>query len=222
MSKSTPKSSSVSRQSDQAWHLPLKPALAKLWAPKRHLLDTTDLTKDEAQCILELAAEFKTLMENKAPYPVLNQKTIANVFYENSTRTRSSFELAARRLGADVINLDVSSSSVVKGETMRDTARTLVSMGVNAIVLRHPASGSAHLVAKLLGESVSVVNAGDGWHAHPTQALLDLFTMNQERDDLRGCKVVIVGDILHSRVARSNIFLLKKFDVDVHVVDHQL
>jgi aspartate carbamoyltransferase catalytic subunit len=218
MTKSTPKQSATSRLNDDPEHLRLEPALAKLWAPKKHLLDTSDLTADEAQCILELSAEFKRLEERGAPYPVLNGKTVANVFYENSTRTRSSFQLAARRLGAEVINLDVASSSVAKGENLRDTARTLISMGVDAIVQRHSASGSAHLIADLLGDQVCVINAGDGWHAHPTQALLDLLTMSQVKENLRGTKVTIVGDILHSRVARSNIVLLRKFGVDVHVV----
>jgi aspartate carbamoyltransferase catalytic subunit len=218
MTKSTPKQSATSRADDENHNLRLAPALAKLWAPKRHLLDTSDLTADEAQCILELSGEFKRLEDSGAPYPVLAGKTVANVFYENSTRTRSSFQLAARRLGAEVINLDVASSSVAKGENLRDTARTLISMGVDAIVQRHPASGSAHLIADLLGDQVCVVNAGDGWHAHPTQALLDLLTMSQVKENLRGTKVTIVGDILHSRVARSNIALLKKFGMDVHVV----
>ncbi|MDR3615557.1 MAG: aspartate carbamoyltransferase catalytic subunit [Candidatus Obscuribacterales bacterium] len=189
----------------------------KAWTHKRHLLDTEDLAADEAMCIMEQTAEFKRTAEHKKAFPSLSSKTVATVFYENSTRTRSSFELATKRLGAQLINLDVNTSSVTKGETLRDTARTLISMGADAIIQRHSASGSAHLLAKMLGDQVSVVNAGDGWHAHPTQALLDLFTMLESRPQLQGAKVTIVGDILHSRVARSNISLLKKFGVEIHV-----
>lgn len=197
--------------------LGLEPALAQLWSNRRHLLDTVDLNLGETQAIMELANRFEKLANDRAPYPVLEQKTLANIFYENSTRTRSSFELAARRLGVMVLNLDVSGSSVAKGESLADTARTLISMGVDAIVQRHSASGSAKLMSQLLGDRVHVINAGDGWHAHPTQALLDLYTMNQVHPDLRGKKVAIVGDVLHSRVARSNIFLLNKHDMDIHV-----
>ncbi|MGH9549218.1 MAG: aspartate carbamoyltransferase catalytic subunit, partial [Terriglobales bacterium] len=132
-------------------------------------------------------------------------------------RTRSSFELAARKLGASVLNLDIKSSSANKGETIQDTARTLVSMGVNAVIQRHWASGSAHLLANALADKVHVINAGDGWNAHPTQALLDLFSMREVRPDLSGAKVAIIGDITHSRVARSNIWLLQKLGANVHV-----
>jgi aspartate carbamoyltransferase catalytic subunit len=151
------------------------------------------------------------------PLPLLEDMIVANLFYESSTRTRSSFELAARKLGASVLNLDIASSSVVKGETTSDTAQTLISMGVHAVVQRHSSSGSAHQLAQALGEGVHVINAGDGWNAHPTQALLDLFSMLEVKPDLRGSKVAIIGDITHSRVARSNIWLLKLLGVDIHV-----
>lgn len=148
---------------------------------------------------------------------VLNGRTIAHIFYENSTRTRSSFEVAARRLGADVLNLDTKVSSVTKGETIVDTARQLVAMRVAAIVQRHSASGSAHLLTRELGDQVHILNAGDGWNAHPTQGLLDLLTMTEVRRELSGAKVAIVGDITHSRVARSNIWLLKTMGADIHL-----
>jgi len=139
------------------------------------------------------------------------------MFFENSTRTRCSFEIAARRLGAHVVNLDVQSSSVSKGETLVDTAHQLVSMGVDAIVQRHASSGAADLLVSHFGQKVHVINAGDGWHAHPTQALLDLLTMLEIKPTLRGSKIAIVGDIAHSRVARSNILLLRKLGAHVHV-----
>ncbi len=190
---------------------------ASAWRERRHLLDTRDLTKEELDLFIETAALFKRAHEHEPPLTLLTGITVANIFYENSTRTRSSFEIAARRLGADVINLDTKASSVTKGETIVDTARQLVSMRVGAVVQRHSAAGSAHLVARELGRSVQVINAGDGWHAHPTQGLLDLFTMTEVRPNLEGAKVAIIGDITHSRVARSNIWLLKTRGAHVHV-----
>lgn len=192
-------------------------AAAAAWAKRRHLLDTRDLTRPEIDCFLQVAALCKTSHESEPPMTVLAGKTIAHIFYENSTRTRSSFEVAARRLGADVLNLDTKVSSVTKGETIIDTARQLVSMRVSAIVQRHSASGSAQLLAKELGNQVHVLNAGDGWNAHPTQGLLDLLTMTEVRPDLTGAKVAIVGDITHSRVARSNIWLLKTMGAQIHL-----
>jgi aspartate carbamoyltransferase catalytic subunit len=189
-----------------------------LWRARRHLLDTKDLTKVEVECALRFAAVCKKLCQLEiAPLPVLNSKVVANIFYENSTRTRSSFELAARRLGATVLNLDVQSSSVAKGETLLDTAQTLIAMGVHAIVQRHASSGSAHRLSEAFHDKVHVLNAGDGWNAHPTQGLLDLFTMLEVMPDLCGAKVAIVGDISHSRVARSNIWLLKLFGAHIHL-----
>lgn len=190
----------------------------KLWKQRRHLLDTDDITPEEVKALVHVATEAKQLMTaGEPPQSLLQSRTIANVFYENSTRTRSSFELAARKLSASVINLDVASSSVAKGETIIDTSKTLMSMGVNALVQRHSASGSAHQMAQVVGNDVQIINAGDGWNAHPTQALLDYFSMSEIRPDLAGAKVAIVGDIKHSRVARSNIRLLTNFGVNVHI-----
>ncbi|MGH7250234.1 MAG: aspartate carbamoyltransferase catalytic subunit, partial [Nitrospiraceae bacterium] len=143
-------------------------------------------------------------------------KTVVNFFFEPSTRTRTSFELAAKRLSADVINFSPSSSSVVKGETLLDTARNIEAMQADIIVLRHPAAGAAETLAR--GVKSSVINAGDGWHEHPTQALLDLFTMREKKLNFKGLRVAIVGDIAHSRVARSNIFALSKLGAEIRAV----
>jgi aspartate carbamoyltransferase catalytic subunit len=190
---------------------------ARLWKERRHLLDTSDLQAQEIATFLEVARKCKQNQQTGMPLSILQGVTVASVFYENSTRTRSSFEVAARRLGADVLNLDTKVSSVTKGESITDTAGQLVAMQVAAIVQRHNASGSADLLVSELGDKVHVINAGDGWHAHPTQALLDLLTMTEVKADLRSTKVAIIGDITHSRVARSNIWLLKKQGADVHV-----
>lgn len=154
---------------------------------------------------------------DKTPLNLLSDKAIANIFYENSTRTRSSFTLAAQTLGAQVINLDINTSSVTKGETIFDTASTLIAMGADALIQRHASSGAAHQLLNVVPPYVSIVNAGDGWNAHPTQALLDLFTMREICGDVAGRKVAIVGDVKHSRVARSNIRLLVNQGADVHV-----
>jgi len=188
-----------------------------MWQRRRHLIDTRDLSVDEIDCFLKTAALCKHNHLSKRRLGLLAGKTVAQIFYENSTRTRSSFEVAARALGADVLNLDTKVSSVTKGETLVDTARQLIWMGVEAIVQRHSHSGAADLLVRECGQQVHVVNAGDGWNAHPTQGLLDLFTMSEVRPNLDGAKVAIIGDISHSRVARSNIWLLKKLNVDVHV-----
>lgn len=189
------------------------------WRKRRHLLDVDDITTDELSALCSVAAHCKKFyIRDSAPLRVLASKTIANVFYENSTRTRSSFELAATKLGAAVINIDPKISSVSKGETISDTANIMIQLGANALVQRHSASGSAHQIARELGEHVQIINAGDGWHAHPTQALLDYFTMFEVLPDLKGAKVVIVGDVKHSRVARSNIALLTGLGVEVHTV----
>jgi len=190
----------------------------QLWRRRRHLLDTKDITPDELSAVLEAATICKAMVDcGEGPQNVLGTKTVANLFYENSTRTRSSFELAAKRLGATVINVDIASSSVAKGETIIDTGRTLTAMAVDALVQRHHASGSALLVAREFGEEVHVINAGDGWNSHPTQALLDYFTMWELRGHVKGLKIAIIGDITHSRVARSNIWLLKRMGADIHV-----
>lgn len=190
----------------------------KLWSKRRHLLDTKDINEEELQAVLEASAICKAMVASgEGPQPVLAHRTVANLFYENSTRTRSSFELAAKRLGATVINVDIASSSVAKGETIIDTGRTLTAMAVDCLVQRHQASGSALQITREFGDQVHVINAGDGWNAHPTQALLDYFTMWEIRGAVRGAKIAIVGDITHSRVARSNIWLLKNMGADIHV-----
>ena len=185
-----------------------------MWSRRRHLLDTNNLASDEISTFLETARAFKALKKQNCG--LLSERMVATMFFENSTRTRSSFDVAARRLGAEVIHLDVNSSSVSKGETLIDTAHQLVSMGVHAIVQRHQSSGAADLLVSQFGQRVSIINAGDGWHAHPTQALLDLFTMTEIKPALSGVKIAIIGDITHSRVARSNIVLLQKLGADVH------
>ena len=166
--------------------------------------------------ILDTAEQFRQVLERPIPkVPVLRSKTVANLFFENSTRTRISFELAEKRLSADVVNFSASGSSVAKGETLRDTAENILAMKVDMIVMRHPDSGAAHYLADRV--PASVINAGDGMHEHPTQGLLDIMTMRQKLGDLRGKKVTIVGDITHSRVARSNIWGLNHLGAEVTV-----
>jgi aspartate carbamoyltransferase catalytic subunit len=174
---------------------------------RRHLLDVDELTPDEIDLLMETADAMKEVLGRDVPrVPALRGRTIVTLFYEASTRTRASFELAGKALGADVINVAASGSSVEKGESLIDTVRTLQAVGADALVMRHGSSGAPYLVARHIRSSV--INAGDGWHAHPTQALLDLYTMRAHLGDVRGRKVVIVGDIAHSRVARSNIWAL--------------
>jgi aspartate carbamoyltransferase catalytic subunit len=183
----------------------------------RSLLDIEGLTRAEVERILDTAEAF--LQVSRRPVrkvPTLRGKTVINLFYEASTRTRTSFELAGKRLSADVINMNVSASSVKKGETLQDTCRTLQAMHPDVIVIRHGASGAANYVASKI--KCSVINAGDGMHAHPTQALLDAFTIRREKGTLENLVVTIVGDITHSRVARSNAHLLNLFGSEVRVV----
>lgn len=183
---------------------------------RRHLLDVDDLTRDEIDLLMETTDALKEVLSRDVPrVPALRGRTIVTLFYEASTRTRASFELAGKALGADVINVAASGSSVEKGESLIDTVRTLQAVGADALVMRHGSSGAPYLVARNI--QASVINAGDGWHAHPTQALLDLYTMRAHLGDLRGCKVVIVGDIAHSRVARSNIWALAAVGANVTV-----
>lgn len=180
----------------------------------KHLLGIEQLSADDIELILETAKPFKKLFtQSIKKVPVLRGKTVALLFYEPSTRTRSSFELASKRLSADTLNLPVSASSVQKGESLLDTGKTLGAMKVDFIIIRHLSSGAP----KFLSENVksSVINAGDGCHEHPTQALLDLFTIKEKKGKIQNLKVVIVGDILHSRVARSNIFGLTKLNANV-------
>ena len=183
---------------------------------RRHLLDVDDFTHDEIELVMQTTDAMKEVLGRDVPrVPALRGRTIITLFYEASTRTRASFELAGKALGADVINVASSGSSVEKGESLVDTVRTLQAVGADILVMRHGSSGAPYLVANNV--SASVINAGDGWHAHPTQALLDLYTMRQHLGDVRGRKVVIVGDIAHSRVARSNIWLLSAAGADVTV-----
>ena len=183
---------------------------------RRHLLDVDDLTRDEIELLMETTEAMAEVLGRDVPrVPALRGRTIVTLFYEASTRTRASFELAGKALGADVINVAASGSSVEKGESLIDTVRTLQAVGADALVMRHGASGAPYLVARHVQSSV--INAGDGWHAHPTQALLDLYTMRSHLGDLRGRKVVIVGDIAHSRVARSNIWALAAVGANVTV-----
>lgn len=192
----------------------------------KHLLSAADLNKDAAIELLDLAedmAEVNTRDIKKLP--TLRGKTVVNLFFEDSTRTRISFELAAKRLSADVVNFTAKGSSVSKGESLKDTAQTLEAMGTDAVVIRHHSSGAAQVLAQSNWIKSAIVNAGDGTHEHPTQALLDAFTLRQKLHggasrgkSLDGARVAIVGDILHSRVARSNLILLKTLGAEVHLV----
>ncbi|MDP2940446.1 MAG: aspartate carbamoyltransferase catalytic subunit [Candidatus Omnitrophota bacterium] len=186
-----------------------------LWTHK-DLLGLEDLNKDEIELILSTAESFKEVSTREIKkVPALRGKTVVNLFYEPSTRTRVSFEVAAKRLSADVINVAVETSSVKKGETLIDTGRNIQALKADIIVLRHNRSGSAVLLSRHL--DISVVNAGDGWHEHPTQALLDIFTLKEKLGRIAGLNVTIVGDIAHSRVARSNIWGLTKLGAKVIV-----
>jgi aspartate carbamoyltransferase catalytic subunit len=182
-----------------------------------HLLGLEYLDREEIECVLVNAEGFKqTLARTVKKVPTLLGKTVVNLFFENSTRTRTSFEIAAKRLSADVINFTVSTSSVTKGESLLDTARTIEALGSDIIVMRHSCPGACHLLASRLKSAI--INAGDGCHEHPTQGLLDMFTMREKKGRIAGLNVVIMGDILHSRVARSNIWGLTKLGANVRVV----
>lgn len=184
---------------------------------RKDLLGIGSLDADEIRLILETAESFKEVSGREIKkVPALRGKTVVNLFFEPSTRTRTSFELAAKRLSADVINFASSTSSVTKGESLIDTARNIEAMRADMIVLRHPAAGSAETLATAVRSSV--INGGDGWHEHPTQALLDLFTMQEKKGRLQGLRVAIVGDLAHSRVARSNIYALTKMGAEVRAV----
>lgn len=182
----------------------------------RHLLGIKDISREDIQLIFETADNFKDVLNRPIKkVPSLRDITIANVFFENSTRTRLSFELAEKRLSADVINFSSSSSSVKKGETLLDTVNNILAMKVDMIVMRHSSPGAPHFLSRHI--PANIVNAGDGTHEHPTQALLDTFSIREKYGEVAGKKVVIVGDILHSRVALSNIFALQKLGADVMV-----
>ena len=183
---------------------------------KKDILGIREMTVDEINLILETAESFLEISTREIKkVPTLRGKSIINLFYEASTRTRTSFEIAGKRLSADTINISASTSSVVKGETLIDTARNLEAMNPDIIVLRHSAAGAAHLLASLVRQSI--INAGDGAHEHPSQALLDMMTIREKKGRLAGLKVAIIGDILHSRVARSNIYGLSKMGARVVV-----
>ena len=182
----------------------------------KHLLGIKDITANDIHLILETAKEFKEVINRPIKkVPSLRDVTIANVFFENSTRTKLSFELAEKRLSADVVNFSASGSSVKKGETLLDTVNNILAMKVDMVVMRHSSPGAAHYLSKHI--KANIVNAGDGTHEHPTQALLDAFSMQEKLGDLAGKKVAIIGDILHSRVALSNIFCLQKLGAEVMV-----
>src|SRR5881394_393999 len=182
----------------------------------KHLLGIKDLTKDDISLILQTADQFKEVLQRPIKkVPSLRDVTIVNLFYENSTRTRISFELAEKRLSADTINFSTSASSVSKGETLLDTVNNILSMKVDMVVMRHSASGAPHFLSKHI--PAAIVNAGDGINEHPTQALLDAFSIREKLGSLEGKKIAIIGDIMHSRVALSNIYLLKKIGAEVMV-----
>ncbi|WP_209373184.1 aspartate carbamoyltransferase catalytic subunit [Brevibacterium renqingii] len=200
----------------------------------KHLLDTASLSRNDAIAILDIAEEMALVSEREVKkLPVLRGRTVVNLFFEDSTRTRLSFEAAAKRLSADVLNFSAKGSSVSKGESLQDTIQTISAMGADAIVVRHSGAGTAHRLAHTGWIDVPVVNAGDGTHEHPTQALLDAFTLRRalagvpasgpvaggpRGQGLDGAKVAIVGDVLHSRVARSNVHLLSGLGADVHLI----
>ncbi len=182
----------------------------------KHLLGIKDLTVEDIHLILDTAAQFKEVINRpQKKVPTLRDVTIANVFFENSTRTRISFELAQKRLSADVINFAASNSSVKKGETLLDTVNNILAMKVDMVVMRHSSVGAPHFLSRYI--NANIINAGDGTHEHPTQALLDCFSIRERLGDLAGQKVCIFGDILHSRVALSNIFALTKLGAQVRV-----
>lgn len=183
---------------------------------QKHLLGLKDYSREDILYVLEQAQYFRQILDRPVPkVPTLRDKTIVNLFYENSTRTRLSFELAQKRMGADVVNFSSSSSSVKKGESLKDTIRNISSMKIDMVVVRHESPGVPHFLTRCV--DAAILNAGDGAHEHPTQALLDMFTMQQIHPDLSGKKVAIIGDIAHSRVVRSNILGLTKVGAEVTV-----
>jgi aspartate carbamoyltransferase catalytic subunit len=191
----------------------LPPLSIGSWQHK-HILDLDDFSAEEINLVFEIADGMVEILAREVKkLPTLRGKTIATMFFEPSTRTRASFELAAKYLGADTISLDAARSSVAKGESLIDSLRTLQALEVDAIIMRHPCSGAAYVAAQNL--EISVLNAGDGWHAHPSQALLDLYTIKRKLKELRGKRLIIIGDIMHSRVARSNMWGSRVFGLDV-------
>ncbi len=182
----------------------------------RHLLGLDGMSKEEIDLILDTAVSFREILDRPIKkVPPLQGKTVVNLFFESSTRTRISFELAERRLSADVVSFSTAASSVSKGETLKDTARNIEAMKIDMVVIRHPAAGSAHFLSRVV--DANVINAGDGGHEHPTQGLLDMYTIWQKFGSLDGLRVCMVGDITHSRVARSNIYGLTTMGAEVSV-----
>jgi aspartate carbamoyltransferase catalytic subunit len=180
----------------------------------RHLLGLADYSAQDIQYVLDQTDMFREILDRPVPkIPTLRDKTIVNLFYENSTRTRISFELAQKRMGADVVNFSASASSTKKGESLKDTIRNIESMKIDMVVVRHESPGAAHFLARVV--DANIINAGDGAHEHPTQALLDMYSMRQRFGRVAGLKVAIIGDILHSRVVRSNIIGLVKLGAEV-------
>jgi aspartate carbamoyltransferase catalytic subunit len=195
-------------------HVDEKPVVTAL--KRKDLLGIADLTSEEISLVLDTAEAMKEVGERPIKkVPALRGKTVVNLFFEPSTRTRTSFEIAEKRLSADTLNIAIASSSVVKGETLADTALNLEAMRPDMIVLRHSSSGASHLLSRICRSAI--INAGDGMHEHPTQALLDAYTIRERKGRLAGLKVAIIGDLLHSRVLRSNILLLTKMGADVWV-----
>lgn len=191
----------------------LPPETGEVWQ-RRHLLDLDDMTADELETVMRRTDVMKEVLSREVPrVPALRGKTIVTLFYENSTRTRASFELAGKVLGCDVINVSAAASSVSKGESLIDTVKTLQAIGADVLVMRHDRSGAPYLAAR--HATCSVINAGDGQHAHPTQGLLDLYTMREKLGSVRGKRIVIVGDVMHSRVARSNMWALTTLGAQV-------
>lgn len=192
------------------------PIMTRATLDRRHLLGVEDLSADEIRLILDEAERYKHVVDRGEGLDTLRGATVVNLFFENSTRTRMSFEMAAKRLGAYVVNFDVGTSSFRKGETLKDSVSTIVALGADYIVMRHSASGAPHFIAPHF--DVSIINAGDGEHEHPSQALLDAFTIREALGRIEGLRVSIVGDILHSRVARSLIWCLTTLGAEVTVV----
>ncbi len=189
------------------------PKPASVWQ-HHHILDVDDFSREEIELVFNTTTAMKEVLSRPIKrVPALRGKTLITLFYEPSTRTRLSFELAAKNLGADAVNLSAPVSSVTKGESLVDTVSTLQALGADIIVMRHPQSGAPDIATRYV--KASIINAGDGWHAHPTQALLDIYTIQEHKESLKGLKAVIIGDILHSRVARSNIWALTTMGVEV-------
>jgi aspartate carbamoyltransferase catalytic subunit len=192
---------------------PIAPKTAAIWK-HHHILDIDDFSREEIELVFQTTKAMKEVLSRPIKrVPALRGKTLITLFYEPSTRTRLSFELAAKNLGADAASLSATASSVAKGESLVDTLNTLQALGADIVVMRHPQSGAPYIAAKYI--EASMVNAGDGWHAHPTQALLDLYTIQEHKGNFKGLKAVIIGDITHSRVARSNIWGLTTMGAEV-------